>query len=63
MVLEIQSSSCRLAGKILCTYLFKMMLALYNTDPVFTNQNKNKIESFSSKKVYKFIDIHLNEFN
>ena len=53
-ILEIQSSSCRLAGHLLCSHLLKMLFALYNVDPMLPNHNTIKIESISRKSVYNF---------
>ncbi|CAF3275618.1 unnamed protein product [Rotaria sp. Silwood2] len=48
-VLEMQSSSCNLAGRLVCSHLLKMLLALYDIEPIVPNVNKNKIDSSSSK--------------
>ncbi|CAF4568674.1 unnamed protein product [Rotaria sp. Silwood2] len=46
-VLEIQSSSCDLAGHLVCSHLLNMLLVLYNIEPIVPNVNKNKIDSRS----------------
>ncbi|CAF5044586.1 unnamed protein product, partial [Rotaria magnacalcarata] len=38
LVLEIQSSSTRLAGYLFCNYLRKMFIELYNTSPLLPNE-------------------------
>ncbi|CAF4134544.1 unnamed protein product [Rotaria sordida] len=47
IILEIQSSSCHIAGQLLCSHLIKMLFALYNTEPVRQNMNKIKLNSIS----------------
>ncbi|CAF3978277.1 unnamed protein product, partial [Rotaria sordida] len=47
IILEIQSSSCHIAGQLLCSRLIKMLFALYNTEPVRQNMNKIKLNSIS----------------
>lgn len=49
--LEISSSSCRVAGNLFCTYLLKMLFAIYNTEPLLKNNNLNNNESYSSKTI------------
>lgn len=49
-VVEIQSSSCHVAGHLVCSNLLKMLFALYNTEQIGININKNKFDSVSSKK-------------
>ena len=60
MILEIKSPSCRLAGQILCSHLVKMLFALYNVNPVLSNQETNINQTTSSIK--KFCKIIFNNF-
>ncbi|CAF3683536.1 unnamed protein product [Rotaria sp. Silwood1] len=46
-ILEIQSSSCDLAGRLVCSHLLKMLLALYDVEPIVPNVKKNKVDSSS----------------
>ena len=49
-ILQIDSSSCRLAGTLLCTHLLKMLFALYDTESVFEPEEKTmNIQTISSK--------------
>ncbi|CAF4916752.1 unnamed protein product, partial [Rotaria magnacalcarata] len=41
MILEIKSPSCRLAGQLLCSHLFKMLFAFYNVNPILCNLETN----------------------
>ncbi|CAF4281668.1 unnamed protein product, partial [Adineta steineri] len=41
IILEITSSSCRLAGQLLCSHLVKMLFAFYNVNPVVSNHETN----------------------
>jgi len=52
-VLEIQPSSCRIAGNLLCNYLLKILFAIYNVEPVLLNDNLFNNELTSSKKFTK----------
>jgi hypothetical protein len=54
-ILEIDSSSCHVAGNLLCTYLLKMLLEIYNVKPILPNDNMCNIESVSSKRRFSFI--------
>ena len=58
VVLEIQSSSCHVAGTLLCTYLIKMLFAIYNVDPVLPNDKIYQIEPVTSNHVFFQIDIY-----
>jgi hypothetical protein len=49
VVLEIQTSSCRLAGQLFCSHLLKMLFALYNVEPALPDQKLIKVDSISSK--------------
>ena len=49
VVLEIQPSSSRIAGWLVCSHLVKMLFSLYNIEPVRQDVNKTNIDSFSSK--------------
>jgi hypothetical protein len=47
-ILEIKSSSCRLAGQIFCSHLLKMLFAFYNVEPVLSDHQTNIIETIPS---------------
>ncbi len=51
VILEIQSSSCRVAGYLLCSHLIKMLFAIYNVEPLQPNDKTLNIESVSSINV------------
>lgn len=36
--IEIETTSCRLAGQLMCTYLMKMLFAFYDTEPMSEEQ-------------------------
>ncbi|CAF1686737.1 unnamed protein product, partial [Adineta ricciae] len=40
-IIQIDSSSCRLAGTLLCSHLLKTLFALYNTDPLITSEEQS----------------------
>lgn len=49
MVIEIETSSCRLAGQLMCTYLMKMLFAFYNVEPILDEQIQIGIGSDTGK--------------
>ncbi|CAF4822880.1 unnamed protein product [Rotaria sp. Silwood1] len=57
--LEIEASSCRLAGILFCNVLRKMFFALYNVEPVLESEKTPIIESMSlhstTKQIRKII--------
>lgn len=54
--MEIDSSSCRLAGTLLCTHLLKTLFTLYNTEPIIIPEEKSStIKSISSKFIFSLI--------
>ncbi|CAF5210098.1 unnamed protein product, partial [Rotaria magnacalcarata] len=58
-VLQVQSSSCRLAGNLLCTHLLKMLLAIYNIEPILPNDKTLQIESISIHSTTNKIRKHI----
>ena len=61
IVLNIQSSSCRLAGHLLCSHLLKMLFTLYNVEPVLPSQKTLKNETTSSKMIHNHIHANCNK--
>ncbi|CAF3230326.1 unnamed protein product [Rotaria sp. Silwood2] len=59
--LEIEASSCRLAGVLFCNLLLKMLFALYDVEPVLASEKKTIIESMSLHSTTK--QIHQIVFN
>lgn len=49
LVLQIESSSTRLAGYLFCNYLRKMFIELYNISPLVPNELTNRNETVPSK--------------
>ena len=47
-VLKIQSSSCRIAGHLVCDYLIKMLFAIYNVEPILPKDDMFITQSESS---------------
>ncbi|CAF1086183.1 unnamed protein product, partial [Rotaria sordida] len=48
IVMEIDSSSCRLAGTLLCSHLLKTLFTLYNTEPIIMPEERStNIQSIS----------------
>ena len=54
LVLEIQSSSTRLAGYLFCNYLRKMFIELYNTSPLLPNELSTRNQILPSKFFYHY---------
>lgn len=42
---DIEASSCHLAGHLMCTYLMKMLFTIYNVDPLPDAINDYRITS------------------
>lgn len=52
-VIEIDSSSCRLAGTLLCSHLLKTLFALYNTEPLIGSEEQStKNQSVPSMLIF-----------
>ncbi|CAF2088574.1 unnamed protein product [Rotaria magnacalcarata] len=49
--LEIEASSCRLAGYLFCSHLIKMLFALYDVAEVLPTEKTSIFESMSRKKI------------
>ena len=52
VILEINSSSCRLAGELLCSHLIKMLFAFYNVNPVLPSEQTNINQTTSSIRIF-----------
>jgi hypothetical protein len=61
LVLEIQSSSCRLAGNLFCSHLIQMLFAIYNVEPVLPNNITHAIDSMSSENIFKYFHLTFNK--
>jgi len=47
--LQIDSSSCRLAGNLFCSHLVKMLFTFYNVEPIISDRKSIKSETVSGK--------------
>jgi hypothetical protein len=53
LIVEIRSSSCHLAGQILCSHLLKMLFEFYNVDPAVPEQQLITTETIPSIDIFE----------
>lgn len=61
-IIEIEASSCRLAGQLMCTYLMKMLFLLYNVESSTEEQEQSMMDVQSSEYIFEIINQKMNLF-